>query len=60
MKVHLIRKQSIETYIDNHPESKHSFIRWLALVKYSDWKKPDDIKYTFSSADLLGKSSNLL
>jgi mRNA interferase HigB len=58
MKVHLIKKRAIETYILNHPASKQFFTRWLTAIKYSDWAKPDDIKYTFASADLIGKGSS--
>lgn len=41
MKVHLIKKQTIEDFV----------------LKYADWNEPSDIVATFNSADILGKSS---
>ena len=58
MKVHLIRKESIEDYVKLHVRSKISFEDWLGKIKYADWDKPLDIKTTFSLADLLGNGSN--
>ena len=58
MKVHLIRKETIEEFVRNNPQSKLPFGDWLSKIKYADWEKPTDIQNTFPSADLLGKSSN--
>ena len=58
MKVHLIKKQTIETFVLANARSKSSFSSWLTTIKYADWDKPEDIKRTFESADLLGQSSN--
>ena len=58
MKVHLIKKQTIEDYILSHAPARISFISWITAIKYSDWDYPDDIKQTFSSVDLLGKGTN--
>jgi mRNA interferase HigB len=58
MRIHLIKKQSIEAYILNHPESKRVFFSWLSTIKYSNWNKPEEIKHTFASADLLCNGSN--
>ena len=57
MKVHLIKKQTIEDYILKNARSKASFEIWFALLKRADWTKPEDIVMTFNSADILGKSS---
>ncbi len=54
MKVHLIKKQTIETYILKHASSKPAFSSWLTALKYADWEHPSDIQQTFGSADLLG------
>lgn len=54
MKVHLIKKQTIEDYTRKQARSKVSFGIWLEVLKGADWDKPDDIKKTFGSADLLG------
>jgi mRNA interferase HigB len=58
MKVHLIRKETIESYVEGKPSSRSSFEEWLTKLKHADWEKPTDIQSTFGTADLLGKSSN--
>lgn len=58
MKVHLIRKETIEDFTRKNARSRTSFKEWLTKTKYADWEKPEDIPYTFPTADLLGRSSN--
>ena len=58
MKVHLIKKQTIEEFVARNARSKSSFTIWLTGVKYADWNQPNDIQKTFGSADLLGQNSN--
>ena len=58
MKVHLIKKQSIEDYAAANARSRPSFGFWLGTVKYAEWCEPDDIKGTFGTADLLGNGTN--
>ncbi len=57
MKVHLIKKQSIEAFVRKNARSRASFDIWLSILKRADWKEPSDIVLTFNSADILGKSS---
>ncbi|MEZ5045665.1 MAG: type II toxin-antitoxin system HigB family toxin [Chitinophagaceae bacterium] len=57
MKVHLIKKQSIEEYATQNSMSRVPFSEWLTKVKYADWNNPMDILNTFPSADLLGDGS---
>jgi mRNA interferase HigB len=57
MKVHLIKKQSIENYVLDNARSKKSFEIWLSILKRVDWSEPKDIVSTFNSADILGKGS---
>jgi mRNA interferase HigB len=57
MKVHLIKEKTIRYYALENTGSKIPFEDWLAKVKNADWETPADIKATFTSADLLGKSS---
>ncbi|MFA6402509.1 MAG: type II toxin-antitoxin system HigB family toxin [Salinivirgaceae bacterium] len=57
MKIHLIKKQTIEDYIKNNAQSKASFEIWLSVLKRADWNEPNEIVSTFNSADILGKSS---
>ena len=58
MRVHLIRKQTIEEFAIRNAQSRASLEEWLTKVKNADWKTPADIQATFRSADLLGNSSN--
>jgi mRNA interferase HigB len=58
MKVHLIKKQTIEDYILSHPAGISSFRKWLTTVNLAGWDRPDDIQQTFVLADLLGNGSN--
>lgn len=58
MKVHLIKRQTIEDFAKANVQSRMSFEDWLEKVKYAYWGLPEDIQATFGSADLLGKGSN--
>jgi len=58
MRVHLIKKQSIEEYVLKNSRSKASFEIWLTIIKRVEWKEPNEIISTFNSADILGKGSN--
>ena len=58
MKVHLIKKQTIDEYVKNNIQSKTALSAWFAIVKWVEWSVPNDIIATFNSADILGKSSN--
>lgn len=58
MKVHLIKKQSIEKYIKQNAQSKSSFEIWLSILKYASWQEPNDIIATFNTADILGNGTN--
>lgn len=58
MKVHLIKKLTIDAYIRSHAHSKSSFENWLTGLKYADWDRPDDILQTFGKADLSGSGTN--
>ena len=57
MKVHLIRRETIELYARKNARISTSFNAWLTAVKYADWDTPSDILHTFGSADLLGDGS---
>lgn len=58
MKVHLIRKETIEDFVKQNAQSRKPFGDWLTKIKYADWQSPEDILNTFPSADLLGNGSN--
>lgn len=58
MRVHLIKKQSIEDYVRKNARSKASFEIWLSIIKRVDWTEPNQILQTFRSSDILGKGSH--
>jgi len=55
MKVHLIKKQTIEEYVRGNSQSKSAFQIWLSILKRADW---NEILKTFNSADILGNGSD--
>ncbi|MCB0395553.1 MAG: type II toxin-antitoxin system HigB family toxin [Flavobacteriales bacterium] len=57
MRVHLIKKQSIEDYAVANVQSRQPFMIWLSVIRRADWNEPNDIKSTFGSADILGGGS---
>lgn len=57
MKVHLIKRKSVEIFVLQNARSRSSFCLWLTLLKNADWEEPGDIVQTFGSADLLGGGS---
>jgi len=58
MRIRLIKRKTIENFAVDNPRSRASIKVWLTQVKQADWESPGDIIKTFSSADLLGNSSN--
>ena len=55
MRIHLVKKQTLEDFKHQHPGSKISLEDWAEKVRLANWEQPGDIKKTFNSADLLGK-----
>jgi mRNA interferase HigB len=58
MKVHLLKRQTIEKYAEENARSRSSFRLWLLAIKGADWSSPEDILKTFNSADLLGNGTD--
>jgi len=58
MKVHLIRRETIEHYSLYNPRSRAPFEEMLTKLKLADREYPSDIKVTFCAADLLGKGTS--
>jgi mRNA interferase HigB len=58
MKIHLVKRETIEEYMIRQARSRTSFEDWLEKVKSADWITPEDINETFNSADLLGNGSD--
>lgn len=57
MKIHLIKKRTIERFVLKNAGSRIPFQKWLATLKRADWNIPQDIVATFRSADILGERS---
>jgi len=58
MKVHLVKKQTLEDFAIGHPGSKNPLEDWIEKLRLADWEQPGDMKKTYNTADVLGKSSN--
>ena len=58
MKVRLITKNTIFSYVRFNRASETSFENWLDKLKVADWNIPSDIVSHYISADLLGGGSN--
>ena len=52
----MIKEATIRHFARANAGSKSPLEEWLTKVKQADWERPGDIKATFPSADLLGKS----
>ncbi|MEP7258947.1 MAG: type II toxin-antitoxin system HigB family toxin [Flavitalea sp.] len=57
MRVHLVKKQTLEDFIINHSESSVALWLWMSVLKGVQWDTPGDILKTFPAADLLGNGS---
>lgn len=57
MKVHLIKKQSIEQFVLKNVQAHSAFNTWIQLIKVADWVQPSDMIQSFSFADILGRNS---
>ena len=58
MNIHLIRKETIETFCIQNVQSRGPFQEWLTKLKFADWESTYDMKQTFPSVDILGNGSN--
>jgi mRNA interferase HigB len=58
MRVHLIKKGTVERFMNMHAGSRSSFSLWLTVLKHADWENPEDIIGSFGSADLLGNGTS--
>ena len=54
MKVHLVKKKTIEDYAIKNAGCRSPFRLWLIVLNSADWNGPEDIKQTFGATDLLG------
>ena len=58
MRIHLVKKQTIEDFVRDNANARIPFSEWLSKLKFADWNTAADIKKTFGSADLIGSGSN--
>ena len=58
MKVHLVKKHTIEEYVRSYAGSRITFKLWLLVLNAADWNNPGDILKTFGATDLLGNGSD--
>jgi len=58
MKVHIIKRQTIQKFVERHAHGKRPFEHWLTTTINADWNRPEDIIKTFGTADLLGHTSD--
>lgn len=54
----MIKKQTVSDFVLENSGSKKAFEDWLSKIRIADWEIPGNMKLTFNSADLLGKSSH--
>ncbi|HEX6915985.1 MAG TPA: type II toxin-antitoxin system HigB family toxin [Chitinophagaceae bacterium] len=57
MRVHLVRKDTVEDFAVKHAASRPALEDWLTKIRNANWEAPEDINDTFSAADLLGNGS---
>lgn len=58
MKVHLIKKETLEAFAKQNAQSRAGLEERCTKVRYADWNIPGDLQSTFSTADMLGSGSN--
>jgi len=54
MRVHLVKKQTIEEYVKDNARSRPSFKLWLLTLNSADWNDPEDILGNIRSNGLIG------
>ena len=50
----IFTEQTLNAYIQEHPEAKTALQEWTSIVKRSEWTCFADIKSTFNSVDNVG------
>jgi mRNA interferase HigB len=58
MRVHLIKRQTLEDFANQYPGSRASLNDWVGKLKFADWEEPSDMKQTYNAVDVLGRNSN--
>jgi mRNA interferase HigB len=55
MRVHLIRRETLEAYGRLNPLARNALEVFLSKVRYADWGVPADIQKMFKDADIIGR-----
>ncbi|MBP5345852.1 MAG: type II toxin-antitoxin system HigB family toxin [Bacteroidales bacterium] len=50
----IFTEQTLNAYIQEHPEAKTALQEWTSIVKRSEWTCFADVKSTFNSVDNVG------
>ena len=58
MRIRLVKQHTITKYVSKNQNSKKYFDEWLIKLQPADWSNTNEIKQTYNSADILGKSSS--
>lgn len=58
MKVRLIKKRTVEDYVQQNKASQIPFETWLDRLKIADWNTPSEIRNQFTGINILGGGSN--
>jgi len=58
MRVILFSKKALDVFKRNHKQCHGKISDWIYKTENANWETPNDIKNTFSNADILGKGSN--
>jgi len=51
----IVARSTLRLFWKKYPESEQSLRAWYEIVKMASWSKPNDIKETFRSADIIPK-----
>lgn len=60
MKVQLIKRQSIITYITKNANSKAPFTRFLQLIQFADWNTLEDVTTLFPKASVICEGKRII
>lgn len=58
MKVRLLKRKTIQDFVEKNTGSRQPFTNWLKDLRSADWHRPSDIRKSYTTADLLGCGSN--
>ena len=57
MRIHLVKKHSIDLFVEDHRLSRSAFYNWLEHLNRVDCNTPQDLVESFNGADLIGGGS---